>query len=222
MYRMLNLVLLLILGCAPGANDFAGLERYREENARLPPPKDSENRVIFLGDSITDGWPLEQYFPEKSYLNRGISGQTTLQMLGRFRQDVIQLHPKSVVILAGTNDITRLSDSASLEGIKANFESMVELSQMHQIRVVLCSVLPVNDYNSAHRDSFAAWRMEKIRELNEWLREYSLSHQLLYIDYFTSMVDDAGYLRRELADDGLHPNLAGYAIMAELVKSALD
>lgn len=222
MFRTLNLVLLLMVGCAPGANDFAGLARYREENARLPPPKDSENRVIFLGDSITDMWTLGQFFPEKSYLNRGISGQTTLQMLGRFRQDVIQLHPKSVVILAGTNDISLLGDSASLEDIKANLESMVELSQMNQIRVVLCSVLPVHDYNPAHHDSFVARPMAKIRELNEWLREYSLSHQLLYIDYFTAMLDEAGYLRRELADDGLHPNSAGYAIMAELVKSALD
>jgi lysophospholipase L1-like esterase len=202
-------------------DDFGQLARYREANAQLKPPAPNENRVLFFGDSITDTWKLEEYFPGKSYINRGIGGQTTPQMLVRFRQDVIDLQPKVVVILAGTNDIAGNTGPMRDEDIEANYASMAELSRLHNIRVVFASVLPVHNYTPESRELFEQRHPHEILELNSWLEDYCAENGHIYLDYFGRMVDDTGLLKRELADDGLHPNKAGYAIMAPLAEGAI-
>jgi lysophospholipase L1-like esterase len=204
-------------------DDFGQLARYRDADSRLKPPAAGENRVVFFGDSITDIWHLDEYFPSKPYINRGISGQTTPQMLVRFRQDVIDLHPKAVVILAGTNDIAGNTGPMRLEDIEANYASLAELARAHQIKVIYSSVLPVHNYTPASQDFFAQRSPEKILQLNRWLRDYcnSESGGCLYLDYFSALVDDKGLLKRELADDGLHPNAAGYKIMVPLAEKAI-
>jgi lysophospholipase L1-like esterase len=204
-------------------DDFGQLSRYREGDAALKPPAPGENRVVFFGDSITDLWHLDEYFPGKSYINRGIGGQTTPQMLVRFRQDVIALQPKVVVILAGTNDIAGNTGPMRLEDIEANYASLAELAQAHHIRVVISSVLPVHNYTPKSQDFFAQRSPEKILALNKWLKEYVAAHpDCLYLDYFTALVDDKGLLKKDLADDGLHPNPAGFKIMAPLAEAAIE
>ncbi len=203
-------------------DDFGELARYRDANAALNPPAPGENRVVFFGDSITDIWHLEEYFPGKPYLNRGIGGQTTPQMLIRFRQDVIDLHPKVVVILAGTNDIAGNTGPMRLEDIEANYASMAELAHANNIRVVFSSVLPVHNYTPQSQNMYAHRSPEEIVELNRWLKTYVAEHpDCLYLDYFSAMVDDKGLLKRELAEDGLHPNAAGYKIMAPLAEASI-
>ena len=202
-------------------DDFGQLARYRDANSSLKVPAADENRVVFFGDSITDIWKLEDYFPGKAYINRGIGGQTTPQMLVRFRQDVIDLHPKVVVILAGTNDIAGNTGPMTLENIEANYSSLAELARVHNIRVVFPSVLPVHNYTPKSQDFFAQRPPEKILALNRWLKDYCAANALTYLDYFTPMVDDKGLLKRELAEDGLHPNPAGYKIMAPLAEAAI-
>ena len=203
-------------------DDFGELARYRAANAALKPPAPSENRVIFFGDSITDKWPLDEYFPGKPYINRGISGQTTPQMLIRFRQDVIDLHPKVVLILAGTNDIAGNTGPMRLEDIEANYASMADLARANQVRVVFSSVLPVHNYTPQSQNLFAGRPPEKILALNRWLKDYVAAHSdCLYLDYFAAMDDDKGYMKKDLADDGLHPNAAGYKIMAPLAETAI-
>jgi lysophospholipase L1-like esterase len=187
----------------------------------LKTPAADENRVVFFGDSITDIWKLEDYFPGKPYLNRGIGGQTTPQMLVRFRQDVIDLHPKAVVILAGTNDIAGNTGPMSLQTIEENYSSLAELARVHGIRVIFSSILPVHNYTPKSQDFYAQRSPEKILELNRWLKDYSAAHGLVYLDYFTSLVDDKGLLKKDLAEDGLHPNPAGYKIMAPLAEAAI-
>jgi lysophospholipase L1-like esterase len=204
-------------------DDFGQLARYHDANAALKPPAPGENRVVFFGDSITDIWHLDEYFPGKPYLNRGIGGQTTPQMLVRFRQDVINLQPKVVVILAGTNDIAGNTGPMRLEDIEANYASMAELAQFNHIRVVFSSVLPVHNYTDRSKDFFAQRSPEKILELNRWLKNYVAAHpDYLYLDYFTALVDEKGLLKKDLADDGLHPNPAGYKIMAPLAEEAIQ
>ena len=203
-------------------DDFGQLTRYRDANAALQAPAAGENRVVFFGDSITDIWHLDEYFPGKFYVNRGIGGQTTPQMLDRFRQDVIDLHPKVVVILAGTNDIAGNTGPMRLEDIEANYASMAELARAHDIIVIYSSVLPVHNYTPRSHDLFAQRSPEKILELNRWLKSYCASSGCLYLDYFSAMVDDKGLLKRDLADDGLHPNAAGFKIMAPLAESAIE
>jgi lysophospholipase L1-like esterase len=203
-------------------DDFGELARYREANANLKPPAVGENRVIFFGDSITDIWKLEEYFPGKPYLNRGISGQTTPQMLVRFRQDVIDLQPKVIVILAGTNDIAGNTGPMRLEDIEANYASMVELAGAHNIHLVLSSILPVHNYTAKSQDLFAQRSPEKIMELNRWLKSYCAANNHVYLDYFSAMVDDKGLLKRDLADDGLHPNVTGYKLMTPLAQAAVE
>lgn len=202
-------------------DDFGQLARYRDANASLKAPAAGGGRVVFFGDSITDIWKLEDYFPGKPYLNRGIGGQTTPQMLVRFRQDVIDLHPRAVVILAGTNDIAGNTGPMSLQTIEANYASLAELARAHGIRVIFSSVLPVHNYTPKAQDFYAQRSPEKILELNRWLKDYSAGNGHVYLDYFSSMVDEKGLLRRELADDGLHPNPAGYKIMAPLAEGAI-
>jgi lysophospholipase L1-like esterase len=203
-------------------NDFGELARYRDENARLGPPAPGENRVVFFGDSITDMWLLPDYFPGKPFVNRGISGQTTSQMLVRFRQDVIALQPKAVVILAGTNDIAGNTGPMRLEDIEANYASLAELAGANKIAVVFASVLPVHNYTPQAQDFFAQRSPDKILQLNRWLNAYCASHGWLYLDYFSALVDVHGLLQRDLADDGLHPNKEGYKIMARLAESAIQ
>jgi lysophospholipase L1-like esterase len=203
-------------------DDFGELAHYRAANATVGAPAASENRVVFLGDSITAMWPFSQYFADKPYLNRGISGQTTPQMLVRFRQDVIALRPKVVVILAGTNDIAGNSGPETLEEIEANYASMAELASVHGIRVVLSSVVPVHNYTPQSEFSFPLRAPDKIVALNRWLEGYARVNGHVYLDYWTAMVDGKGLLRRELAEDGLHPNRAGYVLMAPLAEKAIQ
>jgi lysophospholipase L1-like esterase len=203
-------------------DDFGQLARYRDANAALKPLGPGENRVVFFGDSITDIWHLDQYFPGKPYLNRGIGGQTTPQMLVRFRQDVIDLHPKVVVILAGTNDIAGNTGPMRLEDIEADYASLAELAEAHEVRIVFSSVLPVHNYTEKAKDFFAQRSAEKILELNRWLKNYCDGNRLVYLDYFSAMADDKGLLRKDLADDGLHPNAAGYKIMAPMAEAAIE
>ena len=202
-------------------DDYGQLARYREANAKLGQPAAGENRVVFFGDSITDIWKLENYFPGKPYVNRGIGGQTTPQMLVRFRQDVIDLHPKVVVILAGTNDIAGNTGPMRSEDIEANLASFAELARAHGIRLVYSSVLPVHNYTERSKDFFAQRPMSRILELNQWLKEYCEKNHIVYLDYFSAVVDDKGLLKKDLADDGLHPNDAGYKIMAPLAEAAI-
>jgi lysophospholipase L1-like esterase len=204
------------------ARDFADLHRYRAANEELGDPAPGEHRVIFFGDSITDKWELSQYFPDKHYINRGISGQTTSQMLLRFRQDVINLHPDVVVILAGTNDIAGNTGPISIPDIEGNITSMAELARVHNIALVLSSVTPVNNYTPASQRFFADRPPSEILRLNQWLKAYCANTNCYYLDYFDSMVDGSGLLKRGLSEDGLHPNDAGYKIMAPLAESAID
>jgi lysophospholipase L1-like esterase len=203
-------------------DDYGQLARYRDANAALKAPAADENRVVFFGDSITDIWKLEDYFPGKPYLNRGIGGQTTPQMLVRFRQDVIDLHPKVVVILAGTNDIAGNTGPMSLQTIEADYASMAELARVHNIRVIFSSVLPVHNYTPKSQDFYAQRSPQKILELNRWLKDYCAANGCVYLNYFSAMVDDKGLLKRDLADDGLHPNPAGFKIMAPLAEASIS
>lgn len=202
-------------------SDWPNFKRYRDKNAEVAPPAKDENRVVFYGDSITDGWKLAEYFPNKPYVNRGISGQTTPQMLLRFRADVIVHKPKVVVLLAGTNDIAGNTGPMTLEMIQDNYASMAELATAHGIRFVFASILPVHDYNP-QRKITTGRPPEKILKLNAWLKDYCAKNGHTYLDYFSKMVDDKGFLKAELANDGLHPNAEGYKIMAPLAEAAIQ
>ncbi|HLK93154.1 MAG TPA: SGNH/GDSL hydrolase family protein [Polyangia bacterium] len=203
-------------------NDFAELSHYRAANAALPPPTAGESRVVFFGDSITEAWPLERDFPGKPYVNRGISGQTTSQLLLRLREDVIDLGARAVVILAGTNDIAGNTGPISLREIEENFESMAELARAHGVRLVFSSILPVHNYTPGSDENFDLRPPEKIVALNHWMEGYCRANGLVYLDYFSAMVDEHGLMRRELADKGLHPNAAGYAVMTPLAAKAVE
>ncbi len=200
-------------------NDWPNLQRYRDANAKLAVPLKNENRVVFMGNSITEGWApfFPAMFQGKPYIGRGISGQTTPQMLVRFRQDVIDLKPRVVVILAGTNDIAGNTGPSTLEMIQGNIASMAELAKENGIRVVLSSVLPVYDY---------PWKpgllpAPQIIALNKWIREYDAKHGMVYLDYHSAMADERGGMRPEFASDGVHPNEAGYRVMAPLAEKAI-
>lgn len=199
-------------------NDWAYLQRYRMANSELKPPA-GEQRVVFYGNSITEGWApyFPTMFPGKPYVGRGISGQTTPQLLVRFRQDVIALRPAVVVILAGTNDIAGNTGPSTLEMIEDNLASMTELAKANGIRVVLSSVLPAYDF---------PWRpglspAGKIVALNSWLKSYAASHGAIYCDYHSAMADERQGMRSDLASDGVHPNEKGYGVMAPLVVRAI-
>ena len=202
-------------------DDFGELKRYRDPDAALTPPAAGENRVVFVGDSITDYWKLADYFPGKPYINRGIDGQTTSQMLVRFRQDAIDLHPTVLVVLAGTNDIAGVTGPARNQDIEANYASMAELARLHHIGVVFASLLPVNNYTDDAKESFALRPRERILALNTWLKDYCAKNGLEYLDYFSAMADHQGMLKRDLSDEGLHPNASGYKIMAPLAQKAI-
>ncbi|MEQ8413277.1 MAG: SGNH/GDSL hydrolase family protein [Imperialibacter sp.] len=201
------------------AQDWPNFAKYREQNAALAPPSKGENRVVFMGNSITEGWSKvnPEFFEGKPYVNRGISGQTTPQMLVRFRADVINLKPAVVIILAGTNDIAGNTGPSTLEMIADNIYSMVELAQANGIKVVLSSTLPAYDY---------PWKpgMEpapKIVALNKLIKAYADKNKIVYVDYFTAMADDRDGLPTELAKDGVHPTKAGYNVMEPLAEAAI-
>jgi len=200
-------------------NDWANLSRYREANAKLGAPATGEQRVVFMGNSITEAWArfFSDEFPGKPYVGRGISGQTTPQMLVRFRQDVVALKPAVVVILAGTNDIAGNTGPSSLEMIEDNLASMTEIAQANRIRVVLCSVLPVFDY---------PWKRgiepaPKIVELNGWIKTYAARVGATYVDFHSAMADERQGMKADLARDGVHPTEAGYKLMAPIVERGI-
>ena len=202
--------------------DWPQLGRYRADNAALGPVGQGEQRVVFYGDSITDGWGRRpdtgEFFPGKPYVNRGISGQTTPQMVVRFRQDVINLRPAAVVILAGTNDVAGNTGPMTPEMTEDNFRSMIDLAKANGIRVIVSSITPAADY---------PWRKglapaPKIRALNNWLQGYCVTHSVTYLDYYSAMVDENGGMKPGISFDGVHPNAKGYAIMAPLAQAAID
>jgi lysophospholipase L1-like esterase len=210
---------LLFSGLELEAQDWPNLNRFRAENALLGAPEKGEKRVVFMGNSITQGWieKRPEFFSKNPYINRGISGQTTPQMLIRFRQDVIALQPKVVVILAGTNDIAGNTGPSTLEMIEDNLASMAELANANEIRVVLSSVLPAYDY---------PWKTgmepaEKIVTLNAWIKSYCEKRGFTYLDYFTPLADDRHGMKAELTYDGVHANVAGYKVMEPLVQDAI-
>jgi cephalosporin-C deacetylase-like acetyl esterase/lysophospholipase L1-like esterase len=200
-------------------NDWAEMKRYRDDDAKIGPPAKGETRVVFMGDSITDGWirRAPEFFQGKPFFDRGISGQTSPQMLVRFHQDVVNLHPKVVVILAGTNDIAGNTGPATPEMIQDNFVSMVEIARANGIRVVLSSITPSDDFwwNPGTKPA------GRIADMNTWIKAYAEIHGLVYLDYYSAMVDDHGGMKRELTGDGVHPNPAGYALMGKLAEEAI-
>ena len=202
--------------------DRDNLRRYAEANQKLGPPQPDKPRVVFLGDSITDGWRLNEYFGERDFVNRGIGGQITGQMLGRMKADVIDLKPSAVLVLAGTNDIAR---GVGIAAIKDNLAMIADLAEAHRIKPMFASLLPVSDY---HKDQNPRYEQTKrrppqtIRALNDWLLQFCRQRNYAYVDYFAAVVDSAGLLKADLADDGLHPNGAGYRLMAPVALEAID
>ena len=209
-------------------HDWPNLARYADANAAVAAPAKFDLRVVFMGDSITDAWVSPEYggfFPGKPYIDRGISGQTTPQMLIRFRPDVIALQPKVVVILAGTNDIAGNTGPMTPGQIEGNLASMAQLAKTNKIRVVLASVLPVSNYGHDRQGNPLDMRInrppEKILELNTWIKKYAADNGHTYLDYFAAMVDPQGMLQKDLSEDGLHPNAKGYALMSPLAEQAI-
>lgn len=201
--------------------DFGGLKRFKEANLALAPPLAKEDRVVFLGDSITEFWKIEGpkgAFPNKPYINRGISGQTTPQMLVRFRQDVIELQPKAVVILAGTNDLAENTGPMTLEQTEDNLASMADMATANHIRVVLCSVLPATDFPWKPGLKPAA----KVLALNAWISSYAKEKGFVYVDYHSAMRDEHEGLPVTLSEDGVHPTPTGYAVMAPLAEAGIE
>ena len=201
--------------------DWPNLARYREANRTAP-----HGTVVFMGDSITDSWQQPRFggfFPGKNYVDRGISGQTTPQMVLRFRADVLSLEPKAVVILAGTNDIAGNTGPMTNEEIEGYLATMSELASANGVKVVLSSILPVSEYHTAPNGTpqTTARPMDRIRAINEWMRAYASAHGHVYLDYFSAMNDAAGLLKAEFSADDLHPNVQGYAVMAPLAEAAI-
>ncbi|HEX9825837.1 MAG TPA: SGNH/GDSL hydrolase family protein [Flavobacteriaceae bacterium] len=218
--KLILVVLVIVFGSENYyAQDWANLKRFQDENAQLSIPNSGQQRIVFMGNSITEGWIKSRpgFFEGKPYINRGIGGQTTPQMLLRFRQDVIDLKPSAVVILAGINDIAGNTGPSTIEMIKDNLVSMAELAMTNNIKVVLCSVLPAKDF---------PWRpglepAEKVIKLNTLLQSYAEEHHLVYVDYFSAMVDGSNGLREDLGSDGVHPNALGYSIMEPIVEEGI-
>ncbi len=200
--------------------DWPNLKRYHDENAKIGLPAPGENRVVFMGNSITEGWLRTDpdFFKGRPYIDRGISGQTTPQMLIRFKQDVVHLKPKIVIINAGINDIAGNTGLSTLEMIQDNLSSMCEIAEANNIYVILASVLPAYDF---------PWRKglepaQKVVDLNKWIKEYAAKNGWIYLDYFSSMADERNGLKAEFTYDGVHPNLAGYKVMEPLAETAID
>lgn len=225
--------------------DWNQLGRYHAADLELKRQPPDPRRVVFMGDSITDFWRLDEYFPGQSYVNRGIGGQVTSQMLVRMYPDVIDLKPAAMVVLAGTNDIARNNGPATAEMIEQNIMAMTELARSHGIKVLLCSILPISDYpylaqqsgrgpqpqqppaGGRGRGAMVRQRMTigrppaDILKLNAWMKDYAFQGNAIYVDYFSALVDDKGWMKDGLANDGLHPNAEGYKIMAPIVSRAI-
>jgi lysophospholipase L1-like esterase len=223
--------------------DWNQLGRYHKANQELKKQPFEPGRVVFMGDSITEFWRLDEYFPGKSYIDRGISGQTTPQMLVRMYPDVIELKPAAMVLLAGINDISRNTGPETAEMIEQNIMAMTELAQHHGIKVILCSLTPVSDYPflaqsvqpqtqppAAFPGRGPMRRMKMtdghppadILKINTWMKEYAARVNAIYADYFSAMVDDRGWLKEGYSNDGLHPNAEGYKVMAQIVSAAIE
>ena len=213
------LISLLSLDASSQDKDWANLAKYAGDNKKLGAPAPGEKRVVFMGNSITEGWKImdSAFFAGRPYIDRGISGQTTPQMLIRFRPDVIELKPAAVVILAGINDIAENTGPITLEAIFGNIVSMVQLAKANNIKVVMCSVLPANRF---------PWRpsilpAQKVIALNKMLLNYALQNKIVYVDYYSVMVDDQQGLPKKYAEDGIHPTLEGYKVMEGLVEEGI-
>jgi lysophospholipase L1-like esterase len=213
------LFLSIVMGGKVQAQDWPNLNKYREQNANLKPIAPGQKRIVFMGDSITEFWSVtdSEYFAGKPYVNRGISGQTTPQMLIRFRADVIALKPAVVVILAGINDIAGNTGPATLDMISNNIFSMAELAKANHIKVILCSVLPAYDFSWKPNQNPA----EKVVALNKMIKNYADANDILYLDYFSAMKDDRNGLKTNYSEDGVHPNKLGYQVMAPLAEKAI-
>lgn len=202
------------------AQDWANLNKYKNENRHLCSPASNEKRIVFFGDSITEGWKTNHpdFFAGKTYINRGINGQTTSQMLLRFRSDVIELKPKIAVLLAGTNDIAENTGPTTPETTLGNLISMCELAKANNIKVILCSILPAYDY---------PWRTnmepaDKIKTLNEMILKYAKANDITYVDYYSAMVDEQKGLKSIYSEDGVHPNKEGYRVMEPIVQTIIS
>jgi len=196
--------------------------RYAEDDTRLGAPKAGKPRIVFLGDSITDFWRLNEYFPDRDVVNRGIAGQITGQMLGRMEPDVIRLQPAAVVVLGGINDIGR---DVPLPAIEDNLAAIADLGDYYKIKVILCSLLPVSDYHKDANPNYERTRTRPpatIRALNDWIKSFCAKRNLIYLDYYSKLVDGSGYMKADLSDDGLHPNSGGYRLMAPVVLEAIN
>ena len=213
------LFLSIIMGGKVQAQDWPNLNKYQNENANLKPVAQGDKRIVFIGDSITEFWSVlnPEYFAGKPYVNRGISGQTSPQILIRFRADVIALKPATVVILAGINDIAGNTGPSTLEMIANNIFSMAELAKANQIKVILCSVLPAYDFSWKPNQNPA----EKVLALNKMIKKYADANNILYLDYFSAMADERNGLKTAYSEDGVHPNNVGYQIMAPLAEKAI-
>lgn len=213
------LFLSIIMGGKVQAQDWPNLNKYQNENANLKPVAQGDKRIVFIGDSITEFWRVlnPEYFAAKPYINRGISGQTTPQILIRFRADVIALKPAAVVILAGINDIAGNTGPSTLEMIANNIFSMAELAKANQIKVILCTVLPAYDFSWKPNQNPA----EKVVALNKMIKKYADANGILYLDYFSAMADEHNGLKTAYSEDGVHPNKLGYQIMAPLAEKAI-
>lgn len=220
--RIVGVILIIICFSLENvqAQDWADLNRFKKVNSEIAPPLSTNNRVVFMGNSITIGWShkMPEFFKNKSYINRGISGQTTPQMLIRFRADVVNLRPAVVVILAGTNDISGNMGPSTIKMIADNIFSMAEIAKSNNIKVILSSVLPVYDY---------PWKKglkpaQKIISLNKLLQDYATRNGHIYLDYFKSMTNDQNGLLDKYTYDGVHPNVEGYKVMGPLVEEAIS
>lgn len=209
----------IVMGGKVQAQDWPNLNKYQKQNAQLKPLQPGENRIVFMGDSITEFWSVinPEYFAGKPYVNRGISGQTTPQMLVRFRADVIALKPAVVVILAGINDIASNTGPATLDMIANNIFSMAELAKANHIKVILCSVLPAYDFSWKPNQNPA----DKVVAINEMIQNYAEANEILYLDYFSAMADERKGLPALYSNDEVHPNKTGYQVMAPLAEKAI-
>ncbi|ASU33498.1 SGNH/GDSL hydrolase family protein [Mucilaginibacter xinganensis] len=219
MNKLLFIAFVLFFAVDAHAQDWANIKRYEDDNSKVPAPAKGEKRVVYMGDSITDFWIKSdsEFFAGKPYYNRGISGQTTGQMLVRFREDVISLKPKVVVILAGINDVAQNNGPSKLEDVFGNIASMAELARANHIKVVISSILPANAF---------PWRpainpVAGIKAINDMLKAYAAKNGFTYLDYFTAMANDKSGLSPNLAKDGVHPTLEGYRIMEPMVEKAI-
>jgi lysophospholipase L1-like esterase len=202
--------------------DRDNLQRYSDANTKVPPPVGTKPRVVFLGDSITDFWRLNEYYTDSDFINRGISGQITGQMLGRMKADVIDLHPAAVLILAGTNDLAR---QISLTDIENNYLMIVDLASLYKIKVIFASVTPVSDYHKTVNPQYERTKGRPpifIAALNDWIKKLCDQRGYVYVNYFGAMVDASGQMQADLSDDGLHPNAKGYRVMAPIALQGIE